>query len=221
MGTVAEAVDSPCVISVEAATHTRPSVLVFAAILAAFLTAMAMPNAATAKHVKSAGAKHATKARGCKHANSEPSAWNRGQIRRATLCLVNRERTRRGRRALKRNRTLERVASRYTRRMVDEDFFDHVSPGGSTLTQRVRRTQYLQGSLKRWSLGENIAWATGRLATPSQVVADWMKSPGHRRNILDGRFREAGFGVVAGVPDPSIRGSAATYTNVFGQRVHR
>lgn len=157
----------------------------------------------------------------CPGANATPSSTNATTIRRATLCLVNHERTERGRHVLRRNVTLERVASHYSKLMVEDGFFDHVSPAGSTLTRRVGATSYLKHGLRRWSLGENLAWGTGSLATPAKIVAGWMKSPGHRRNILDRSFREAGFGIATGVPTPGVSGPAATYTNVFGQRARR
>lgn len=188
----------------------RLTLLLTPLLLALLLSAGPTANAASGKNRKSTA---------CQGAGTVPTSRNTSRVRHATLCLVNRERTKRGRRALKRNRTLERVATRYTKRMVSEDFFDHVAPDGSDLTHRIRRTSYLKGSWKRWSIGENIAWGMGALGTPKEIVAGWMKSPGHRRNILDRRFREAGFGVVAGVPTPGVSGPAATYTNNLGQRL--
>jgi uncharacterized protein YkwD len=148
-----------------------------------------------------------------------PSPQRAERLAKATLCLLNRERTKRGRRRLARNRALNRVASSYAGLMVDRQFFDHVTPRGTTLAQRVGSTNYLHG-LKRWSLGENLAWGTGTLGSPQQTVRSWMRSAGHRRNILDGRFREIGIGVAIGIP-VRIRNApvGATYAHVFGRRV--
>ncbi|MBA2349801.1 MAG: CAP domain-containing protein [Solirubrobacterales bacterium] len=187
-------------------------------LLAPVLLALLLGSGATAN--ASSGAASGTASCGS-YADKIPTSRNRSQVRMATLCLVNRERMKRGRVKLRRNRTLEGVAARYTKRMIAEEFFDHVSPDGSTLADRVKRTSYIRGTLKRWSLGENIAWGTGHLSTPRSIVAGWMKSSGHRDNILRRGFREAGFGVIAAVPDSSVGGRAATFTNVFGARVHR
>ena len=65
-----------------------------------------------------------------------------------------------------------------------------------------------------WALGENLAWGTGRLATPREIMRAWMDSPGHRANIVKRSYREIGIGVVTGVP--SDRGAGATYTADFG-----
>lgn len=157
----------------------------------------------------------------CADAHVVPGAGSLARLAKATLCLLNRERARRHLRPLRRNRSLDGVASRYARQMVEARFFNHVSPRGATLTQRVRATSYLDG-LRSWSIGENLAWGTGSYATAAQTVRSWMDSPGHRRNILDRRFREIGIGVASGVP-VRIAGASpgATYAHVFGRRVRR
>jgi uncharacterized protein YkwD len=48
-------------------------------------------------------------------------------------------------------------------------------------------------------------------------VIAWMNSPGHRRNILNRRFREIGIGVVFHAPTMNAP-VAATYTTEFGYR---
>lgn len=83
----------------------------------------------------------------CPDANVVPSSANGVQVRNATLCLLNQERTSRGLAPLKSNRHLLTAARRYSQLMVRERFFGHVSPGGSTLVSRVRKgTKYLRGA---------------------------------------------------------------------------
>lgn len=158
----------------------------------------------------------------CAKADIIPSAANLASVKKATLCLVNAERRNRGLSKLRSDRQLGKAAQRFSASMVRHGFFDHVSPSGSTLDSRVRRgTRYLRGSIQSWSLGENIAWGSGERATPRQIVRSWMNSSGHRRNILDRRFRHIGIGVAPGAPD-EVRGQpAATYTTDFGVRVLR
>ncbi|MDQ3675703.1 MAG: CAP domain-containing protein [Actinomycetota bacterium] len=154
----------------------------------------------------------------CSYAQLIPSSTNGAQVRAATLCLINHERTRRGLAPLKSNRHLLKAAGRYSGLMVNERFFGHVSPGGSTLVNRVRKgTTYLRGA-RRWALGENLAWGSGKLATPSYTVKAWMNSPGHRRNMLTPGFRHIGIGVVTGAPVATKVLAAATYTTDFGRR---
>ena len=153
----------------------------------------------------------------CPGATVAPSQASPSSVRGATLCLVNRERARRGLGRLRTNRSLQAAASRYASRMSRQDFFTHVAPDGSSMVDRIRRTSYLR-SVRRWSVGENLAWGAGRRATPVQTVAAWMASPGHKANILSRGFAEIGIGVTLGAP---VRGhaDAATYVTNFGTRV--
>jgi uncharacterized protein YkwD len=156
----------------------------------------------------------------CANAALVPTASNGAQVRAATLCLINRERTKRGRHALRHDGQLRKVAESYSRQMVRHSFFDHVSPGGSTLRSRITgRTTYLRRAAG-WSLGENLYWGSGERATPAQSVDGWMHSPGHRRNMLDRRFRDIGIGIAIGAPEDVDGEPAATYTTEFGARTY-
>ena len=46
-----------------------------------------------------------------------------------------------------------------------------------------------------WSAGENLAWGAPNI-TAAQTVSRWMRSPGHRANILNARWRNVGLGAV-------------------------
>jgi uncharacterized protein YkwD len=154
----------------------------------------------------------------CKGGGLHPTARNMPAVRAATLCLLNRQRARHGLPKLRQHRVLRKVAARYSRQMVRQGFFAHVSPSGSTMVGRIRRTSYLKG-VRAWSVGENLAWGAGRSATPARIVRAWMRSPGHRRNILDGSYREIGIGIVRGAPRRAgAARAAATYTTEFGRR---
>ena len=151
----------------------------------------------------------------CENADQVPVKGQLSEARKATLCLLNAERSQRGLRPLRSNTRLRRASKRHSRAMVQKKFFEHTAPTGSTMVGRISRAGY-----RRWaSLGENIAWGTEGLATPRAIVRGWMKSPGHRANILRGSFREIGIGVVAGAPVRLRSGErGATYTTDFGVR---
>ncbi|WP_205697629.1 CAP domain-containing protein [Conexibacter sp. SYSU D00693] len=154
----------------------------------------------------------------CNDADLLPTAANLGRIRSATLCLLNKERRAQGRTALSEHVTLRGAATSYAREMVAGQFFAHDAPSGSTMLSRLKRTTYLKAA-RTWAVGENLAWGSGELATPRRTVAAWMASPGHKRNILDGRFRHIGIGIVRGAP-VRVDGDlpAATYVTEFGVR---
>lgn len=115
---------------------------------------------------------------------------------------------------LGRDARLTRAALGHSADMATHRYFDHVSPSGATLRSRVARTGWMRHR-PVWKLAENIAWGTGPLAAPRAVVAAWMASPGHWRNILAPELRVVGIGVVLGTP---FAGPGATYTADFGTR---
>jgi uncharacterized protein YkwD len=130
----------------------------------------------------------------------------------AILCLLNAERAGKGLSALHSNGQLKRAAQAWARAMVARRFFAHEA-GRSTVQSRIQRTGYIRGN---WSLGENIAWGSGALATPQAIVNGWMHSPGHRANILRGQFKDIGIGIRLGAPGQGLSGGA-TYVTDFGR----
>ena len=186
--------------------NTRPTYVSLVIAVLAF-AALAIPNVASASRST------------CANADLTPTRSNGVALRKATFCLINVERRKRGLKALRSSLQLRHAARSYSRSMVRGRFFDHVSPGGSTLTTRVRRgTRYLAGAAS-YGLAENIAYGCGHLATPRETVKSWMDSSGHRASILSRRYRHVGIGVAFGAPtsDP-LGGPAATYTTDFGYR---
>ena len=153
----------------------------------------------------------------CANANAMPGQASEAVLSKATVCLLNRERTSRRMRALRVNRRLSRAALAHTRDMVEKRYFEHVSKSGADVVDRLLSTGYL-GRVRSWLVGENLAWGTHSLSTPRQTVTSWMDSRGHRSNILKRRFREIGIGVVFHAPARTRDRVAATYTTTFGYR---
>ncbi|HEX2162278.1 MAG TPA: CAP domain-containing protein [Thermoleophilaceae bacterium] len=138
------------------------------------------------------------------------------RLARAAVCLINARRATRGLPRLRINHRLSRAARWHTQDMVRRSYFGHVSRRGRDVVDRLYGARYLGGRFS-WAVGENLAWGSGSLGTPRSIVRAWMKSPGHRRNMLDRRYREIGIGVIAAGP---VRTDipAATYTTTFGVR---
>ena len=177
-----------------AATMTRTRRRFLIAVIVA-LVCLAVPAAASA----------------CPGAEQEPTAVSLEVTERATFCLLNRERTTRGLRGLRRNARLDLASARHARSMAARNFFAH-----GNFVGRIRSARYLSGA-RSWRVGENIAWGSGTLGTPVEIVDAWMNSPGHRRNILNRGFREIGIGVARGTPDRSYN-DGGTYVTDFGTR---
>jgi uncharacterized protein YkwD len=145
-------------------------------------------------------------------ATSMPSQANVAQVQSTVLCLVNRERTSRGLKRLRSSSKLAQAAAGHSRDMVRRGYFDHVSPGGSTMQDRIKPTGWFSGG-RSYFFAENLAWGSGELASPQHIVESWMNSAGHRRNILTRRYDELGVGIALGTPEAL---DGATYTTNFG-----
>ena len=156
--------------------------------------------------------------RGCKGAGKSLGRSNRARksARRALLCLLNKTRRAHGLRSLRGNQKLLRAAERHSLSMVQQHFFSHVEPSGLNPLQRILNAGYLTGA-SGFVYGENIGFGEGYTSSPASMMRAWMNSTPHRINILTGRFREVGLGIVSGVPGRSSVGGG-TYTTVFGLR---
>ena len=155
----------------------------------------------------------------CPSMNTEVTAATVREVAQASLCLINKLRRQRHLRALKDNPQLLRAANQHSRDMVTSEYFSHDSPDGRSVANRVKGAGYVRG-YARWQVGENLAWGSGVKSSARRIVLAWMGSPGHKRNLLDPSYREAGMAVVAGSPLEGVGSPVGTYTNVFGRRSH-
>jgi uncharacterized protein YkwD len=149
----------------------------------------------------------------CAKTSANPSPGNLRAMSAAILCLLNAERRGAGLQGLHSNRKLKKASQRMANLMVRQKFFAHDTPDGKSVLDRVKPTGYVRG---RWTLGENLAWGSGALATPRAIVNGWMHSPGHRANILYGPFKDIGVGIKLGAPGPTLSGGT-TYVTDFGK----
>jgi uncharacterized protein YkwD len=124
-----------------------------------------------------------------------------------TFALHNRERRDRNITALCVHPDLQKAAWSHSKDMIQRDYFSHDTKGrNESSCQRIRRFGY------HWhACGENIGYDS----TPNKMFNAWMRSSGHRRNILNGKFREVGIGAYTG----NYKGFETTmYTADFGAR---
>jgi len=158
---------------------------------------------------------HAATRPDCPNADVEPTASDTDDVRAAVLCLINADRTQRRLTPLRESSKLRSAAVAHSSDMVRNGYFAHTGPGGDTFVERILDARYTTRN-QSWSLGENLAWGTGDLGTARGVQSAWMRSPGHRANILKAAYRELGIGVHAGVPTDA--GAGATFTTDFGAK---
>lgn len=109
-----------------------------------------------------------------------------GNDEKKLLQLHNRERLKRKIPRLRRRGALAKAAQKYAQAMDENDHFSHTGPDGSTFAERIRKEAR---GLK--AMGENLAFGQN---SSKAVHKAWMKSSGHRRNILSRKFRYVGFG---------------------------
>lgn len=83
--------------------------------------------------------------------------------------------------------TLEAVAVAHAADMKARGYFDHVAPDGTAPWDRARAAGYCRTA----AIAENIAEGQ---TSEQQVLTAWANSPGHMRNMLDGRFIRFGLG---------------------------
>lgn len=103
--------------------------------------------------------------------------------------LTNLERVKAGVPPLKRQDDLCKAAHWLAADMATNNYFQHADRAGRNIDSRLPYFGYKDFS----TIGENIA--AGQI-TPAVAVADWMKSPGHRANLLSPDFCEIGVGYV-------------------------
>ena len=153
----------------------------------------------------------------CANANATTGEATPVELRKAIVCLVNRERAQRDKRRLESNSKLAEAADRHNRAMVEDNCWKHNCPSEPRLGRRIRNTGYLDGA-RRWEYAQNFGCAQ----TPKRMVSRWMNAnqPFFRRNILDGEWRDIGADAVEqAVPASNCdSGSPATYTLVFAFR---
>lgn len=104
---------------------------------------------------------------------------------RRVVQLTNEIRARYGLAPLQIHPALVRSARWMARDMVQHDYLRHTDFLGREIDPRLPSFGYGDYS----EIGENIA---GGQLTPEEVVAGWMRSPGHRANVLNPTFREIG-----------------------------
>ena len=105
--------------------------------------------------------------------------------------------------ALTSNDLLAGTAQAHSADMAAKNYFSHTSQDGTSFSARITQSGYAWSSI-----GENIA---AGYATPAAVVAGWLASPGHCKNIMSASFSELGVGYATG-------GSYGTYwTQDFGR----
>jgi uncharacterized protein YkwD len=105
--------------------------------------------------------------------------------------LVNAQRRSQGEPSLVWDAELTRMARLHSENMAHQNFFDHKGPDGQGLRERSRAN----GIVGFRALAENLAYNKGFADVASCAVLGWMRSEGHRDNMLNAEFTRSGIGI--------------------------
>lgn len=123
----------------------------------------------------------------------EPARGTSETLLRRVFELSNAFRVANGLKPLLVNERLTATAQAYAEKMAKEKFFDHAAPDGTTPPDRMTTSGY------RWSTwGENLA---AGYAEADAAMDAWVKSPGHKANLLNANYTETGVGYSSGTSD--------------------
>lgn len=118
---------------------------------------------------------------------SIPNMQDIKSIENKVITLVNTERTKAGLSPLKTNWQLSRIARYKSQDMINKGYFSHTSPTYGSPFKMMESF-----GIKFSAAGENIAMGQ---KTAEEVMNAWMKSPGHRSNILSPSYTQIGVGL--------------------------
>jgi uncharacterized protein YkwD len=109
--------------------------------------------------------------------------------RLAMHCLINLVRARAGVHRVRSSALLRHSATYKARRIAECKKFTH-SPCGDRLARQFHEADVAHG--QPWLVGETLGWRPVEEATAFEVLSGWLKSPRHRRVLVDPRFRRLG-----------------------------
>jgi uncharacterized protein YkwD len=120
-----------------------------------------------------------------------PNLASREQMERRVFDLVNAERASNGLTPLMWIDKAADAARSHSEDMAANRYLSHYDLHGRKVSQRAE-----DAGLNDWRwLGENIAWLSGHSDPTNRVVENWMRSKGHRENILQQNFNQSGIGM--------------------------
>jgi len=109
------------------------------------------------------------------------------------LVAINEFRRAHGLPTLRLSRGLTVAAAEHSLSMAEHGYFEHSSLDGSPFWKRV--ASFYPRRHGRWSVGENLVWASPGLSA-RRALAIWLGSPPHRETLMSPIWREVGLGAV-------------------------
>ena len=109
-------------------------------------------------------------------------------------------------------------ADTHCQQMLGGGYFGHQSSTGASFGSRIE-SFYPVGRATYYAAGENLLWSAGPMSS-AQMIARWMQSPEHRRNLLNPTWRQIGLASMSSASAPGIYGNlgVTVVTVDFGVR---
>ena len=105
--------------------------------------------------------------------------------------LINTERSLAGLPTLQWSDKVADVARYHSANMAEQNFFSHQGLDGSFVDDRAAKL-----NMGRWAaIGENIAFMKGFDNPVEVAVQQWLRSPGHKKNLLNPDWTETAIGL--------------------------
>lgn len=121
---------------------------------------------------------------------------------------TNRERMQHSQSALTLNTKLTQAAQAKANDMVARNYWSHNTPDGQEPWVFINNAGYAYDAA-----GENLAYG---FDSSSQTVTAWMNSPEHRKNLLNSKYKEVGFGI-ANSPSYQHGGQETIVVAMYGE----
>ncbi|MDA3630023.1 CAP domain-containing protein [Saccharopolyspora oryzae] len=115
-----------------------------------------------------------------------PAAMASGSVEDQVVALVNKARADAGCSAVKVDSRLTKAAAGHSADMAKRNYFDHTTPDGVTFDQRIKKAGNPSPG------AENIAQG---YRTANEVMDGWLKSEGHKANIVNCSLKTIGVAV--------------------------
>ena len=142
---------------------------------------------ALSSHGSSDNNSSASKTTGSTTTGSQTSTNGTSSEKQQAFALLNQDRAANGLPALTLNSKLTSLADAYAADMIKRGYFSHYNPEGQSPFDRMNNA-----GISYKTAGENLAINTN----VSAAEAAFMKSSGHRANILNSSYTDVGIGVV-------------------------
>jgi uncharacterized protein YkwD len=121
---------------------------------------------------------------------------------------TNEQRVRNGQETLRLNSELSKAAQSKANDMTTRNYWSHTTPDGREPWAFIQQADY-----SYQKAGENLAYG---FDTSHNAVIGWMNSPSHRANLLDGAYKEVGFGF-ANAKNYNNSGPETVVVAMYGQ----